>query len=295
MNRLTNASLIILLAAHRAICLILPFRLQMALGAALGKLFYVCAGTRRAVARKNIELCFPDLTATERQQLLSSNFRNLGRSLFEIGNAWWGPDKRISQLARVEGVEHLEKALNKGKGVLLIGGHFTVLDMSCRLLGTAIDFDVSYRPTGNDIIDRQIKRGRERGARTAIPKANFRLLLKSLKQNRPVWIAVDQAQTGGEPVTAPFFSIPAPTTNSVARIAARHGCAVMPLFCARQPGNKNYLLRLEAALDNFPTGDEVADTTRINRIIEQHVREAPEQYFWIHRRFKNDSRPYADI
>ena len=294
-SRLTTASLTVLLAVHKAICFILPFRLQMAICGVLGRCLYLVSNKRRAIARINIGLCFPELTAAAQQQILLANFSNLGRSLFEIGTAWWASDKRIAGLANVQGVEHVERALAAGKGALLVGSHFTALDMSCRLLGTALDFDVSYRPTENPVIDKHILRGRQRGARTAIPKENFRLLLKSLRQNRAVWIAVDQAQTGGEPVMAPFFGIPAPTANSVARIAAGHGCAVIPLFCARQPGNKGYLLRLETPLEHFPSGDALADTTRINKIIEQHVREAPEQYYWIHRRFKNASRPYDNI
>ncbi len=267
----------------------------MSAGGFLGGILYLLASKRRAIARINIDLCFPDLTTAERQALLFENFRNLGRSFFEIGSAWWGSDQRINKLAQVEGVENLEQAMAAGKGVLLIGGHFTVLDMSCRLLGTAIDFDVSYRPTGNAVIDKQIIRGRERGARTAIPKDSFRQLLKSLKQNRAVWLAVDQAQTGGVPVAAPFFGITAPTANSVARIASRHGCVVMPLYCARRPDNKGYVLRLEEPLINFPSGNDLDDATRINQIIEQHVREAPDQYFWIHRRFKSDPQLYANI
>ena len=271
---------------------LLTYNMQMWLGSQLGSMLYFLMRTRRQVAQINIGLCFPDLSPQDRHEMLRENFRNLGRGIFETGIAWYASGRFISRLVTVNGVANLDGPLASGNGVLLVGGHFTTLDISCRALGTAIDFDVSYRPFGIAPLDARVIQGRERGAGIAIPKDNVRLLLERLKQNRVVWIAVDQADTSKGRVDARFFGRAAPSSSSVARIAQGRGCAVLPLFCQRRQDGKGYVLRIEEPLQDFPSGDPVADAERLNTVMERHIAEIPEQYYWIHRRFKGEADPY---
>ena len=271
---------------------LLPYNAQMALGSSLGSILYVAMRSRREVAGINIRLCYPDLPPEDRHRMLRENFRNLGRGILETGIAWYAADRFIRPLVTVEGIDNLECALAAGRGALLVGGHFTTLDISCRALGTAIDFDVSYRPFGITPLDARVIQGRERSAGVAIPKDNLRLLLERLRQNRVIWLAADQADTSKGSVSARFFGRAAPSSSSVSRIAEKHGCAVIPLFFRRRADGKGYVLRIEEALQHFPTGDAVADAERLNAIIESHIADIPEQYYWIHRRFKTEPDPY---
>ena len=292
MKAFTNLVVYILLGILWLLVKILPFRLQMNLGSLLGGVLFYALRTRREVARVNIGLCFPELAARDQEKMLRENFRSLGRGVFETGISWWASESFVRRLVTVEGVDTLARALEAGRGVLLVGGHFTTLDISCRGLGTAIDFDVSYRPFGIAPLDAQVIRGRQRGAGVAVAKDNFRLLLRRLKQNRVVWIAVDQADTSQGSVDARFFGLTAPSASSVARITQAHGCAVLPLFFARRENLSGYLLRIEQPLQDFPSGDPVTDAERLNAVVERHARQASNQYYWVHRRFKVHPDPY---
>ena len=292
MKTFTNLVVYILLGILWLLVKTLPYRAQMGLGAVLGRVLLHTVRTRREIARANIGLCFPELAARDQEKMLRENFRSLGRGVFETGISWWASESFVRRLVTVEGVDILARALEAGRGVLLVGGHFTTLDISCRALGTAIDFDVSYRPFGIAPLDAQVIRGRQRGAGVAVAKDNFRLLLRRLKQNRAVWIAVDQADTSQGSVDASFFGLTAPSASSVARITQAHGCAVLPLFFARRENLAGYLLQIEQPLQDFPSGNLVADAERLNAVVEKHVRQIPDQYYWIHRRFKGQPDPY---
>jgi KDO2-lipid IV(A) lauroyltransferase len=293
MRLLKNITVYLCLAVLWLLVKLLPYGSQMRLGALLGSTLYVVMRARREVARINIGLCFPALSPTDRHELLRENFRNLGRGVFETGIAWYGSGRFVSRLVTVQGVANLDGPKASGNGALLVGGHFTTLDITCRALGTAIDFDVSYRPFGIAPLDAHVIHGRERSAGIAIPKDNFRLLLQRLKQNRLIWIAVDQADTSKGSVDARFFGRMAPSFSSVARIASNHGCAVVPLFFKRREDGKGYIVRIEEPLQHFPSGDPVADAERLNGVVERHVGEIPAQYYWIHRRFKADPGLYS--
>lgn len=272
----------------------LPWRVQTALGRGLGAVAFRLARQRRAIARRNLELCFPELDEPARNRLLRRHFRSLGLGLAELGMAWWASDRRLRPLGTIEGLEHLDEARADGRPVILVAGHFTSLDLCCRLLGLAADYDGIQRPFGWPALDRQLTRGRLRSAGRVYSKFDLRGILDALAAGRTIWMAVDQAQTGTRPVMAPFFGRPAPTTGSPARLAGRSGARVLPVAGYREPDG-HYRVRIEAPLAGFPSGDAIADATRLNEAIERHARLAPEQYYWIHRRFKADPSPYADL
>lgn len=269
-----------------------PYRVQMSLGRLAGRFVYCIARKRRTIAARNLELCFPELTIAERQRLLRAHFSSLGRALFESGLAYWAPDERLRDLASIHGMDKLRAALARGHGAILIVGHFTSMELGGRLLGLVTDFDAVIRPLSNPEIDSIVRAGRQRAVRKAIPKKSFRQFLKGLKENRVMLVAVDQATTARNKVMAPFFAVPAPTSVNAARIAQKTGAAVLPLLWLREPDLSGYRIEIGAPLTGFPSGDALTDAIRINALIEEQVRQAPEQYYWIHRRFKAEPSPY---
>jgi len=272
----------------------LPHPVLMSMGGFAGRIIFRVAHKRRAIAARNLELCFPDLTNDERHKLLRAHFTSLGRALFETGLAYWASDDRLHPLARISGLENLQAALSQGRGVILIAGHFTSMEISGRLLGLEVDYDAVIRPFSNPEVDKIVHSGRHRAVRNAIPKKSFRRFLKGLQENRAILITVDQATTASNKVMAPFFSIPAATSVNAARIAQKTGAAILPVLWLREPDLSGYRVEIGEQLTEFPTDDAIADAIRINSLIEQQIRRAPEQYYWIHRRFKNEPSPYDD-
>jgi len=272
----------------------LPYPVLMSMGGFAGRIIFRVAHKRRAIAARNLELCFPDLTNNERHKLLRAHFTSLGRALFETGLAYWASDDRLHPLAKISGLENLQGALSQGRGVILIAGHFTSMEISARLLGLEVDYDAVIRPFSNPYVDKIVHSGRHRAVRNAIPKKSFRRFLKGLQENRAILITVDQATTASNKVMAPFFSIPAATSVNAARIAQKTGAAILPVLWLREPDLSGYRVEIGEQLTEFPTDDAIADAIRINSLIEQQIRRAPEQYYWIHRRFKNEPSPYDD-
>ncbi len=264
----------------------LPYRAQLELGNILGRILYHASPARRHIATVNLDLCFPELSATERAILLRRHFSSLGMSAVETAMSWWTPDKKLRRLARIEGLEYLEQAKKTGKGVILLSAHFTTLEIGARMLIMRTLFHGMYREHKNPLFEAVMRRARERYCDQAIPRGDVRAFLDSLKMGLPVWYAPDQNYGREHSIFVPFFGVPAATITSTARLARISGAPVVPFFQHRLPGAQGYALTLLPALDNFPSGDVEADTLRINQLIEQQIRRAPEQYLWAHRRFK---------
>ncbi|MFQ5983009.1 MAG: lysophospholipid acyltransferase family protein [Woeseiaceae bacterium] len=269
-----------------------PYRVQIRMGSLVGRLVYHFANKRRAIAARNIELCFPEATTAERKKLLRNHFSSLGRGLFETGLAYWAPDDRLRDLLKLDGLDRLQASLSRGRGVILITGHFTAMELGGRLLGLVADFDMVIRPLSHSEIDSVVRAGRQRAVGRVIPKESFREFLKGLRANRAILITVDQATTARSKVMAPFFGVPAPTSLVAARIAKKYGAAVLPTLCLREADLSGYRIEIGDPMSGFPTGDDMTDASRLNAMIEEQVLKAPEQYLWIHRRFKNEPSPY---
>jgi len=263
----------------------LPMGLQRWMGYRIGDLFHAFGRRRRHIARVNVDLCFPDWSESERARLVREHFRAVGFALFETTLSWWASDARLRKLVRLEGLEHLEQALARGKGVLLLSAHFTTLELSGRLLVLFHPFAAMYRPHENPVIEHLFARQRNRHTLRAIPKDDIKGMLRALKSNQAVWYAQDQSAGGRNSVIVPFFGEPAATQTGTHRIARVSGAPVLPFFGFRDRDG-HYRLVIRPPLTDFPTEDPETDTARINRVIEDAVREAPEQYFWAHRRFR---------
>lgn len=259
----------------------------------LGNALRMLLKRRRTIAWTNLRLCFPELSDAERLALLKEHFESLGMGAVETAMCWWTPAERLHRLAHVDGLENLHRALEDGKGVILLSAHFTTTEIGARLLHLYIPFHASYRRHNNPLFETVMRRAREAHCQTAIPRGDIRAFLRSLKRNVPVWYAPDQnAGRRHDIVFAPFFGIPAATITATSRLARMSGAAVVPYFPQRLAGGKGYKIAVLPALDDFPGSDMQRDTRRINQIIEDAVQRAPAQYLWVHRRFK--TRPEGE-
>ena len=270
---------------------LLPFAWQMAAGRALGRLAFRFSRSRRRIASRNLRLCFPELDDAARTRLLRAHFESLGMSVAETAMSWYRP-RRFSGRIRLHGLEHLE-AIGHGR-VIILTAHFAALEVGgIALADTGLVFDAVYRQDRSPLANEIIRRGRERAARATIEKANIRAMVRSLRAGVPVWYAPDQSYRRKQSETIPFFGVPA-QTNTATSALARLADAAVVLFVPRRNADGSYDVRISPPLEDFPGDDPVADTARIVAHIEDAIREAPEQYFWVHRRFKGSDAPGGD-
>lgn len=272
----------------------LPHRLALAIGRGLGWLAYRIGGERRAVVRRNIELCFPGQSAQELENLVRRHFAALGMSIIEMGLGRWASDEHLLSMTAIEGVEHVLEAVNRGQGVILLSAHFTTLELSGRVISLNIPpFDAVYRRSRSDFTTEVLRSGRERSAAGTIEKRDIKKMVRRLREGGIVWYAPDQSYNRKGAEVIPFFGIPSMHTTATSTLARLGGAATIPYFPQRLPDD-SYRLTILPPLDNFPSGDPVADTKRYVEILEEQIRQCPEQYFWVHRKFKNLPENYPD-
>ena len=281
--------------AWMRLVVLLPFRLQMALGRALGRLAYFTMRGRRRIAARNIDTCLRDLPTEERARILKQHFEAMGLSLVEMAVGWLGKPESVRKRVDVEGAEHLQEALANGKGVILYSAHFSTFEFFwpalkplCPLLGGM------YKSQRNPVMNRVMSRGRGQYYDLMIAKDDVRGMLRGLRQNAVFWYASDQSYGGKGSVLLPFFGEPAMTNTAIGRIAKASGSAVLPYYC-RRLANYRYVMTIGAPLPGVPSGDDVADTRALTRLLENYIRLCPEQYWWIHQRFKGRPAPLPDL
>ena len=264
----------------------LPYRVLLVLGRVAGALAARIMGERRHVAARNLSLCFPELDADSRSRLLERSLRDSGGMLVEFALAWLGSDRAMRNIPlKLEGLHHLQQARAGGRGVLLVGAHFSHLELCGRLLSRQVPLAGMYREHDDAAFEWAIKRARLRYAVAMFGKNELRASVRHLRAGGVLWYAPDQDMRGKDVVFAPFFGVPAATITATHHLARMAGASVIPFF-HRRLENGGYAIRLEAPLENFPGPDVTADTARVNASIERMVREAPEQYLWMHKRFK---------
>jgi KDO2-lipid IV(A) lauroyltransferase len=282
----------------RLVCL-LPHRVALATGRLLGRLAHAMGGSRRAVARRNIELCFPELRPAERDDLAREHFKALGMAVIEMGLGRWASLRHLESITTLTGVEHVTKALAAGRGVILLSAHFTTLEVMGRILAREIPpFDAVFRRGRSEFMTELQRSGREVSADTTIEKRDIKKMVRSLRQGRAVWYAPDQSYNRKGAEIIEFFGIPAMHTTATSTLARLGDAVTISFFPLRKPDG-TYEMTLLPPFDAFPSDDPVADTKRYIEVLEAHIRRAPEQYFWIHRKFKDlpDGYPdyYADL
>lgn len=278
---MTNLVLALLWLVH-----FLPLRVIAALGSAVGAAAFWLIPERRAVTRINLEKCFPQMAPRERERLARAHFRAFGRSFVEYGLWWWAPLARIKRVVRVEGLEHLRACL--AGPVIVLTPHFVGLDAAATRMSAEVDGAGIYARQKDRRFAAMLARGRGRfGRQVQVSRQEgVRAALRAMREGRPLYYLPDQDFGARDSIFVPFFGIPAATTPALSRLARLADAKVMPCIVQMLPGGAGYRVRFEPPWEDFPTGDTAADTRRMNAYIESRVLEIPEQYYWMHKRFK---------
>jgi KDO2-lipid IV(A) lauroyltransferase len=267
-----------------------PLAFVAAVGNAIGSIFFWLIPERRRVTRINLQKCFPQLGEREREQLARRHFRAFCRSFIERGILWWAPRSRIERLVRIEGVEHLKAA---GPRVVVFAPHFVAFDATWARLSGEFPMALMYARQKNPLFDSLMIRGRARfGARIYPRQAGIKAGLREIEAGRLYYYLPDMDYGPKRSVFVPFFGVPAATITGLSYIARQTQAAVVPCVTRMLPGGGGYVARLYPAWRDFPSGDDAADARRMLAFIEERVLEMPEQYFWLHKRFK--TRPPGD-
>ncbi len=272
---------------------LLPYCLQLKLGAFLGYLTFWLMPKRRHIVRVNLALCFPEKTAIERETLCRQSFKSLGRAAIESVSAWLMSDRRFAQIPfKWSGKENYDAALACGQGVIFLSAHMDCLELFCRQFGWRVpNGGLVYKKSRNPLFDKLLLRSRMRFAQFLVAHENMRGMVKALRQKKILWYAPDQDFGRVRSVFAPFFHAKAATIVATSVLADLGQARVMPVMMHRLPEGGCHV-HTYPLLANFPSGDELADATRINALIADYVRQYPEQYIWMHRRFK--TRPEGE-
>lgn len=276
-------------------CLVnfLPYSVQMFIGKHLGSLLGKILPARKYVLKRNLELAFPEMSKSDKDKLSKEVMENSGRALFETGMAWFWPDRRLKRHIAID-KEQLDKALEiakSGKPILVLSCHFVTLELMARIYATLITPGIGvYRPSDHPVWEWAQVRGRLRKNLALVDRNDPRSMLKALMKNMPIWYAPDQDYGRRVSTFAPFFAVKeAATVEGTHNLARVKNTQVQPAWTIREGGK--YHLYVGEPLQNFPTEDALADTTRINHIIEKMILMAPGQYLWLHRRFKTAPNP----
>lgn len=272
----------------------LPLPMLAAIGRGLGAVLYRIAHHRRAVVRVNLELCFPELGKAERERLTREHFKVLARSMLERGVLWWGSRERLERLVRVDNEHILHRLLAEGRPVILLSPHFVGLDAGGTAITSRFDIVSIYARQSDPLFDHWLHHGRSRFgdqlllARDAGPRATVR----AMKSGRPFYYLPDMNFRTRDVVFVPFFGVPAATITGLPRLAKLAGAVVVPCPTRMLPGGQGYVVEIGEPWQDYPSGDVEADVARMNEWIESVVLTMPEQYYWVHRRFKK--RPQGE-
>lgn len=264
----------------------LPLCVLSVLGEALGLALYALGRERRQVARTNVRLCFPALSGAGRERLVRRHFRAFGRSFLERAILWWSSPERLRRLVRIEGEEHWRAAA--GRPVILLAPHFVGLDMGWARLTLDHPLVSIYSNQKNPRFNAMLLRGRTRfgSPRLFSRQDGVRPVLRALQEGRAFYYLPDLDYGPRDAVFAPFFGVPAATISGLPRLAKVTGAAVIPCVTRQLAGGGGYLVRFYPAWPQYPGPELQADVARMNAFVEERVREMPEQYFWLHKRFK---------
>ncbi|PPE65724.1 lipid A biosynthesis acyltransferase [Caldimonas caldifontis] len=266
----------------------LPLSMQAVIGRMLGRALYALGRSRRRIALRNLELCFPQQSAAEREALAREHFQWLGRSLLERGLLWYGSRARLERLIHVEG--DIGLADRSDKPVMWLAPHFMALDVA----GVAIQLHVKktgtsiYQAQSDKVFDAAIRRGRLRFGNAEIfsRKESAKPLMRCIRRGQPFFNLPDMDFGPKDAAFVPFFGVPAATLLAPSRMARALDMVVQPVVAEMLPGGEGYVVRFLPPWTDFPTDDALADTLRMNQWIEREIERLPAQYLWVHKRFK---------
>jgi len=272
----------------------LPYKWQLGLGRFIGRQLLKIGSKRQRIADINLKLCFPDMSEPERQAILKKNFENTGIALLETGMGWWWPNWRVKRKVTITGIEHIKNAQAEGNGVLLLTMHYLSAEMTARAIGYGHPMVVFYRPHNNQLMEFFQFRGRGQSNQYMLGKRDVRGLIQALKEKESCIYLPDQDYGRNRSVFVPFFGVKDTATTTGTLIFARQkDVKTMMLIPTRNDDGSGYTLEITPALEGFPTKDDEQDAIRINQELEKAIARKPEQYMWLHRRFKTRPDPEA--
>lgn len=234
----------------------------------------------------NLQECFPDKTSAEHVNIAKDNFRHIGYLLAEAGFSWWRSSAAIEKLCQVSGTEHIDQALSAGNGVILLTAHMTSLELGGQALGMRYPTHLMYKKSRNVLAEVIIQRGRQRFARNIFTHTNLRMIIKGLRANEAIWYAPDQDFGPHRSVFANFFDIPTATIPMTGQLVKKTKAAVVPFYPIRLPNHQGLEIKVLPPLRNLDALDDIVGAEAVNRSIQEAVAAHPEQYMWLHRRFK---------
>lgn len=276
------------------VMVLLPYPWIRRFGMWLGRKSMRFLKHRIRITRRNLELCFPEYSPEERERYLVTNFESTGLAVFETGIAWFWPDWRIKKWFKVIGAENLQRAGENKRGILLLGLHFLTLELGARAIGLQRPGIGVYRPNDNKLMDWLQTWGRLRSNKYMLDRKDLKGMIRALKQGEMVWYAPDHDYGPRNSVFVPFFKVEKAATTIGTTILMRMGKpAIVPFVPSRNQDNSGYTLLIQPELEGFPLDDKVAAAIFMNQAIEKEILIAPDQYMWLHRRFK--TRPEGEV
>ena len=267
-----------------------PFRLQVFFGKIIGKLIYPVMTELRKTAYSNVSNCFPDKKQPQVTLLVKQHFEAIGISLFETANAYFASDKKIKKMLIIVNEQHFTEALKKEGGIILLCSHFMPLMLGSRALLIKHTIANIYRPQNNKLFDKVMVKGYLKNGAVMIKSTDTRSIIKAINNSLPIWYAPDQDLGRNNSVFAPLFGIQTATASATSRLAKNNNTRVIPYSFVRT--KHGYEMSFDKPLKNYPSGDAIKDASETNQILEKQILKNPEQYLWIHRRFK--TRPEGE-
>ena len=267
-----------------------PFRLQVFFGKIIGKLIYPVMTELRKTAYSNISNCFPEKKQPQVTLLVKQHFEAIGISLFETANAYFASDKKIKKMLIIVNEQHFTEALKKEGGIILLCSHFMPLMLGSRALLIKHTIANIYRPQNNKLFDKVMVKGYLKNGAVMIKSTDTRSIMKAINNSLPIWYAPDQDLGRNNSVFAPLFGIQTATASATSRLAKNNNTRVIPYSFIRT--KHGYEMSFDKPLKNYPSGDAIKDASETNQILEKQILKNPEQYLWIHRRFK--TRPEGE-
>ncbi|MBK9218221.1 MAG: lipid A biosynthesis acyltransferase [Uliginosibacterium sp.] len=266
----------------------LPLPMQAVCGWLLAQLLYLAVVPRRRVVLTNLRLCFPEMSAAARGRLARRIVVAVTRSMLERGVIWWASESRIRKLVELRGVEKIRALHAEGRAVVMLVPHFVGLDMAGSRMAMEMDCVSMYSAQNNKVLENMLLHGRLRfGKQELLSRQDgIRGAVRALKAGRPFYYLPDLDFGPKESVFVPFFGVQTATVPGLPRIARLANAVVVPLIVRMKPWGQGYLAEFGEPWTDFPGEDPVADTARMNAYIEAEVRKTPEQYYWVHKRFK---------
>ena len=268
----------------------LPYRWQLNIGKGIGLLAYRLAASRRRIADVNIRLCFPEKSEAEREALARQTFIDNGIGLIETMMAWFREPDYMLKNTEFSGFEAVKAHQAEGRGVMLLGAHYPMMDLIGALVSNIQDVVISYRHQDNEVVNYLMESRRQRIYQDCITRKDVRGFIRTLRKGQVLWYAPDQDLGRKNSVFVDFFGVPAATTNATSRIVKAGKAVVMPINMYRKADNSGYVVEVSDPLA-IPSGDDAEDARLCNEVLEKHIRQHPAQYLWLHKRFKTPVNP----